>query len=118
MLKRFDLTTSNDKSPSTCGLKSGKCSIGCHTLPAKVNGSYYLNFVQMYLNVPLEDVSFNTRLHMFQHDSAPPHYSGEVSHLLSENYPGRCVGCGRETTLSWPARSPDFNPLDLFFGDI
>jgi hypothetical protein len=26
---------------------------------------------------------------MFQHDSAPPHYSREVRQLLFENYPGR-----------------------------
>jgi hypothetical protein len=33
---------------------------------------------------------------------------------LSENYPGRWVCRGCEASVSWPARSPDFNPLDSF----
>jgi hypothetical protein len=51
---------------------------------------------------------------MLQHDVAPPHYSCEVCQWLSENYAGRWIGLGRDATFSWPARSPDFNPLDLF----
>jgi hypothetical protein len=40
----------------------------------------------------LEDMSFNTRLHVWaQQDYVPSHYSLELHQWLSENYPGRWV---------------------------
>jgi hypothetical protein len=56
-----------------------------------------------------------TRLNIsLQHDGTSTHYSHEVRQWLSENYPGRWIGRGSEASLSWPARSPDLNPLDSF----
>jgi hypothetical protein len=51
----------------------------------------------------------------FQHDGAPPHYGRQVHHWLPENYFGRWNGRGREPPVFWPARSPDFSPLDFLF---
>jgi hypothetical protein len=57
-------------------------------------------------------VSFNTRPPLrFQRGGAPPHHSREVRQGLSESYSGRWVGRRHEATVSWPARSPDFNPF-------
>jgi hypothetical protein len=43
-----------------------------------------------------------------------PHYSHEDCELLSENYHGSWIDGVCEAPVSWPAHSPDFNPL-LFF---
>jgi hypothetical protein len=55
------------------------CLIGSHILPSRVCGRDCLKFLQTHLSGLLEDVSFNTRLHMlFRHDCAAPHYSREA----------------------------------------
>jgi hypothetical protein len=53
-------------------------------------------------------------LHMsFQHNGTPPHYRREVRQWLSENYPGRWTARICEAPISWPSRSPDWNPPDF-----
>jgi hypothetical protein len=47
----------------------------------------------------------------FIYHCAPQYYGHEVRRWLSGNYPGRSIGRGREAPVSWPARSPDLNPL-------
>lgn len=36
--------------------------------------------------------------------------------FLDQEYPGRWIG--RSGTISWPARSPDLNPLDFFYWGV
>lgn len=59
-------------------------------------------------------VSPNTHLHMsFQNGGVRSHCSCEGRQRLSENQPGRWVGRGLEFPVSWPARSPDLNLIDM-----
>jgi hypothetical protein len=43
--------------------------------------------------------------------NATTRYNREVLQWPSENYPGRWIGRGHEAPISWPTRSPVFNPL-------
>ena len=48
----------------------------------------------------------------FQHDEAPPHYTGLVREYLNESFPNRWLGRGGHVT--WAPRSPDLTPLDYY----
>jgi hypothetical protein len=48
----------------------------------------------------------------FQHDGAPAHFSAQTQQHLNTQFPDRWLG--RSGPVSWPARSPDLNPLDFF----
>ena len=87
--------------------------IGPHFFEERLNGNHYLNFLQNVLPNLLRDENANFRGMYFQHDGAPPHFARAVSDFLNETYPNRWIGRGGPH--SWPARSPDFNPLDFFF---
>ena len=47
---------------------------------------------------------------------APAHNAGIVVDYLEQTFPYRWIGTN-SPHLCWPARSPDWNPLDYFFGD-
>lgn len=95
------------------GILNGKI-IGPFELPENLNGEIYLNFLQNVLPNLLEDVplSIYGRL-WFQQDGCPAHYARLVREFLNREYPGRWIG--RSGAISWPARSPDLNPLDFFY---
>jgi hypothetical protein len=40
------------------------------------------------------------------------HFSAQIQQHLNTQFPDRWLGCG--SPVSWPARSPDLNPLDFF----
>ena len=85
---------------------------GPYELPPNLNGALYLNFLQTQLGEFLEDVPINLRQNMFfMQDGAPPHFFIPVRNYLNTNFPGRWIGRG--SNMPWPARSPDFNPLDF-----
>jgi hypothetical protein len=44
-------------------------------------------------------------------DGAPAHFNRAVRDILKNTYRDRWTG--REGPIAWPARSPDFNPLDF-----
>jgi hypothetical protein len=70
-------------------------------------------FLQEVLPVLLEDVPLAVRRDMwFQHDGAPAHFSAQTQQHLITQFPDRWLGYGG--SVSWPARSPDLNPLDFF----
>ncbi|XP_045481718.1 uncharacterized protein LOC123685901 isoform X2 [Harmonia axyridis] len=48
----------------------------------------------------------------FQQDCAPSHYAADVRRYLDGIFPNMWIG--RREPTEWPARSPDFNPLDYF----
>nr|CAH7726603.1 unnamed protein product [Callosobruchus chinensis] len=88
--------------------------IGPFELPDALNGEVYLDFLQNHLPSLLEDVPLNIRREMwFQQDGCPAHYAHSVREYLDEEFPGRWIG--RSGPISWPARSPDLNPLDFFY---
>jgi hypothetical protein len=51
---------------------------------------------------------------LFQQDGAPPpHFHKEATDFLYRRFPEKWIGRGGPIT--WPPRSPDLTPLDLFF---
>ena len=46
------------------------------------------------------------------HDGAPPHFGVVVQEYLNAHFPNRWIGRGGP--ISWPARSPDLNPIDFY----
>lgn len=48
----------------------------------------------------------------YQQDGAPPHSTAAVTNYLNQQFPNRWMGL--RSDIPWPARSPDFNPLDYF----
>ncbi|CAI6354208.1 unnamed protein product [Macrosiphum euphorbiae] len=95
-----------------CGLVGGKL-IGPYFYDGTLNGRRYLNFLTNELPRMLEDVSLDTREHMFfQQDGAPAHNAIIVRQKLNEMFPNRWIGT--YGVVPWPARSPDLTPLDFF----
>jgi len=60
-----------------------------------MTGDSYLHFFQNDLPEHLEDVSLDTRLHVYrQHDGSPIHYTRKVTQHLNNTYPNRWIGRG------------------------
>ncbi|PNF39214.1 hypothetical protein B7P43_G18135 [Cryptotermes secundus] len=74
-------------------------------------GIVYLNMLQEFLILQLDEDDQEGRIH-FQQDGAPPHYLGEVREYLNASFPGRWIGSA--APIAWPPSSPDLTPLDLF----
>lgn len=87
--------------------------IGPHFFAERLDGNQYLNFLQNILPGLMQNENANVRGLFFQHDGAPPHFARVVSEFLNITFPNRWIGRGGPHL--WPARSPDFNPLDFFF---
>lgn len=98
------------------GILNGKI-IGPIELPENLNGTNYLHFLREDLPTLLEDVPLaDLRDMWFQQDGCPAHFAVQVRDFLDQEYPGRWIG--RSGTISWPARSPDLNPLDFFYWGV
>jgi hypothetical protein len=41
------------------------------------------------------------------------HFHKEVTRFLNQKFPEKLIG--RDGPITWPPRSPDFTPVDLFF---
>lgn len=96
-----------------CGI-IGNHLLGPHELPPNLNGDLYLDFLQHHLVNYLDDLPLNLRQNLyFMQDGAPPHFSVQVRNYLDQTFPDRWIGRG--SRMSWPARSPDFNPMDFCF---
>jgi hypothetical protein len=48
------------------------------------------------------------------HDGAPAHSPRDVENWLDPNLENRWIGCN--VSVLWPARSPDLNLYDFFYG--
>uniref|UniRef100_A0A2H1WRI6 SFRICE_030562 n=1 Tax=Spodoptera frugiperda TaxID=7108 RepID=A0A2H1WRI6_SPOFR len=79
------------------GILNGRI-IGPCELTQNLDGANYLHFLQ------------NDRI---QQDSCPAHYARAVRDYLNEEYPDRWIV--RSGSILWPARSPDLNPVDIFY---
>lgn len=65
------------------------------------------------LNELLEEVPLNVVRRMwFLHNSAPPHFSLVARQYLTERFANQWIG--RDGPITWPARSPDLDPLDFY----
>ncbi|XP_026681439.1 uncharacterized protein LOC103512048 [Diaphorina citri] len=89
----------------------GDTLLGPFFLPPILNGDNYLDFLREHLMdmIPLE---YRQRGVLFMHDGAPAHYRITVRQFLDEMFPRGWIGRGGPHP--WPARSPEFNPLDFF----
>lgn len=101
-----------------CGV-FGNHIVGPFFIDGNLDGDMYLRLLQESINPELTNIIANdNNLQyvedevIFQQDGAPPHYAMAVRNYLNEVYPGRWIG--RRGTIEWPARSPDFSPLDFF----
>lgn len=91
----------------------GDMLIGPFILPPRLNGEFYLQFLQNDLPLLLDDVPILSRIsHTYQQDGAPCHYDRNVTNWLNENYPNNWIG--RNGPIHWPARSPDLTVLDFY----
>jgi hypothetical protein len=92
-----------------CGLIDN-IFLGPYELPPNLNGALYLNFLQTKLIDYLDELPLNLRRDMvFMQDGAPAHFARPVRRYLDANF----NWIGRGSRRPWPARSPDFNPLDF-----
>jgi hypothetical protein len=88
-----------------CGVL-GSYVNGPHLIKGCLTAAYYRNFLQHDLPLYLEDVPLATLCQMWiQHDEALPHFSGEVTEFLNDDYRGRQLGRGGP--VPWPPLSPD-----------
>lgn len=95
-----------------CGIV-GNFIVGPYFIPDMLNGIMYEHFLRNVLPTLLEEIPLDTRQCMwFQHDGCPAHSSRVATEVLNEKF----LNCwiGRRAEVKWPARSPDFTPLDFF----
>lgn len=91
----------------------GDSVIGPFIFHGTLTGASYSEFLMEHLNVLLEAVPLHLIQNMwFMHDGAPPHFSLQARAILNQRFPNKWIGRGAAT--SWPARSPDLNPLDFY----
>ena len=85
--------------------------IALYIFPQRLGGDIFVNVLQDELPTLLENVSLQTRRHMYyQHEGGPPHFSQVVGQYLNHKFPNGWIGRGG--TKNWPPRSSDLNPLD------
>ena len=83
-----------------------------------VNSERYLSLLRTKFMPALQRLGYNIHEQWFMQDGATPHTANIVLDYLSENFGERVLSrkypektrCG----ITWPAHSPDFNPLDYF----
>jgi hypothetical protein len=81
----------------------------------RISGAQYINFLQETLRILLGSLPLIVCQDVYyQLDGAPALFIHPVFDWLNHNYLGRWIGRGGPVT--WPARSPDFTPLDFLWG--
>lgn len=85
--------------------------IGPFFFDQNVNTESYLELLGDDIMPRLEELNYNPREIIYQHDGAPAHRSRDVVQWLDENIP-EWIGFNGE--MKWPPRSPDLTPLDFF----
>lgn len=91
-----------------CGIYRTKI-LGPVFIEGRLNGAGYLELLQRQIGDMVSQL--NEANLIWQQDGAPVHNIAAVREFLNDNY-GTWIGRGG--TISWPARSPDLNPLDFF----
>lgn len=96
-----------------CGVL-GNNLIGPHVIERYLTAPYYRQeFSRKWMTVAFRGcASWNTKTKVLQHDGALTHFGRAVTEFFKEDYEER--GIGRDGSVAWPARSPDWNPLFFF----
>lgn len=85
--------------------------IGPYFFENSVNTDTYLEMLEEFAIPELRALGYDIETIWFQHDGAPAHRALDTRDWLSAHF-RHWIGIGG--TIHWPARSPDFNPLDFF----
>ena len=115
---KFEKSNSRDKLHVWVGLCGNGRIIGPHFFNRNVNGRAYGDMLRQVVFPTITNIyaRYGARfdgLWWFQ-DGAPAHNSLLVRRLLTEKFQDRVVAL-HHPIMEWPARSPDFTPLDFFF---
>lgn len=86
--------------------------IGPYFFEENVNSESYLNMLGNFVIPELHALNIDPQQIWFQQDGASAHYAKDVRHFCDENFH---AWIGRGGFINWPARSPDHNPMDVFF---
>lgn len=78
-----------------------------------VTSRTYLNMLRSFVIPELRRKGIDPQTTILLQDGAPIHGTEPVRRFLNRNFRG-WIGRGFGATVAWPARSPDFNPLDYF----
>lgn len=78
-----------------------------------VNSHAYLKMLRTFVIPELRRHDIDPQSIIFMQDGAPIHGTELVRQFLNRSFDG-WIGRGFGATIAWPARSPDFNPLDYF----
>lgn len=87
--------------------------IGPYFFDTTVNAESYRVMLNQFVRPELERLGINANEIYYMHDGAGPHIATNIRNFLSDNFLG-WIGRGEGGIEEWPARSPDFNPLDFF----
>jgi hypothetical protein len=88
-------------------------TLGLYSLQLRVTGAIYHDLLRNVLPEQLQDVDLQKGIYLCSmHDSVPPHFLIAVQEFLNNVFLAECVR--RDWTTAWPARSPDFSPLDFY----
>jgi hypothetical protein len=86
--------------------------IGPFFIDGNLTGPTYLNLLQNQIGPALEEVVDENQDIWFQMDGCPAHNSLVVREYLNNAFNGHVIG--PNSTILWPARSPDLSPNDFF----
>lgn len=89
---------------------SSRQIFGPYFFTATIDGLVYLKMLKEFF-YPLCQKRRITQTLVFQHDGASPHFANVVKEWLNKKFPSRWIGRG--SSVPWPPRSPDLNPLDF-----
>lgn len=87
--------------------------IGPYYFAGNVDSAAYAYMLEHFVLPELARLGYDPTQIYYQHDGAPAHYTLQVRNFLTDHFAG-WIGRGNGATITWPARSPDLNPLDFF----
>lgn len=105
-------TTSRDHVMVWAGIIDTRL-IGPYFFDDTVNSDTYLEMLENFAIPELRRHGFEPREICFAHDGAPAHGTRQVRDFLTQNFHS-FIGRGDGALIQWAARSPDFNPCDIF----
>ena len=89
-----------------------------------LTGQIYADFIRNDLPDLLEDLPLDLHQNLwFQQDGCPAHWARQAREAVAEKFRDRWIGrlgpqeengLGPNGPIPWPARCPDFSPLDFF----
>lgn len=87
--------------------------VGPFVIDGYLNAAKYWQMLQNQIIPAVRTLNVNFDEIWFQQDGCPAHNARPVQEFLTRTFPERLI-CARGN-IPWPARSPDFTPLDFFF---